>query len=150
MKYALPLIGLLLVLVACAPQQQPMPAVQPDEVLEPQVPDQAMPVPGEDVSDTEVVPDVEAAPERHAGPSKVVDVEIKGFRFNPATIAINAGDSVRWTNQDSAPHDAAGDGWSTRTPMRKGEADEVRFDTPGTYEYICSIHPNMKGTVVVE
>jgi plastocyanin len=34
--------------------------------------------------------------------------------------------------------------------MRKGEADEVRFDTPGTYEYICSIHPNMKGTVVVE
>jgi plastocyanin len=77
-------------------------------------------------------------------------VEIKGFAFNPATITVPAGTTVTWTNQDAAPHTATADDKSFDTGrLDQGQSGSFTFDTPGTYTYTCTFHPNMKGTVVV-
>jgi plastocyanin len=77
-------------------------------------------------------------------------VEIKGFAFNPPMIEVPSGTTVTWTNQDTAPHTAtAEDGSFDTGRLNQGQSGEVTFDQPGTYTYICTFHPNMKGTVVV-
>jgi len=78
-------------------------------------------------------------------------VTIAGFAFDPATVTIQVGDSVTWTNEDSAPHTAtAGDGSFDTGQLATGDSETVTFDTAGTFAYICSIHPQMTGSVVVE
>jgi len=64
-------------------------------------------------------------------------------------VTIREGDTVTWTNVGQAPHDAAGDGWSTEL-LVNGGGDSVRFRKAGTYAYVCTIHPQMTGTVVVQ
>jgi plastocyanin len=77
-------------------------------------------------------------------------VEIKGFAFNPPMIEVSAGTTVTWTNQDTAPHTATADDGSFDTGrLNQGQSGTFTFDHPGTYTYICTFHPNMKGTVVV-
>ena len=81
-------------------------------------------------------------------------VEIKDFAFTPATIKIKVGDTVTWTNQDSAEHTVTADTESNDAPMSellaKGESYKFTFTKAGTYTYHCTPHPNMKGTVIVE
>src|SRR5688572_6919406 len=78
-------------------------------------------------------------------------VTIAGFAFDPATVTIQVGDSVTWTNEDSAPHTAtAGDGSFDTGQLAQGDSEAVTFDTAGTFAYVCSIHPQMTGSVVVE
>lgn len=77
-------------------------------------------------------------------------VDIVDFTFGPNSVTITAGGTVTWTNSDSAPHTATGDGGSFDTgTIESGGSASITFDTPGTYSYICSIHPDMTGTVVV-
>ena len=80
------------------------------------------------------------------------DIEISGFAFNPSTLTISKGASVVWTNKDSAPHTIVSDtGWEINSDtISKGNTYVHIFNTPGTYEYHCGIHPSMKGKVVVE
>lgn len=75
-------------------------------------------------------------------------VTISGFAFGPAAITINAGDTITWTNQDAAPHTATGSGFDTGN-LAKGQSGSHTFATAGTFSYVCSIHPSMKGTVTV-
>ncbi len=77
-------------------------------------------------------------------------VTIAGMAFDPAALAIAAGDSVVFTNADRAPHTAtAEDGsWDTGR-LSRGAAAEVAFGSPGTYAYFCAIHPSMRGTITV-
>ena len=78
-------------------------------------------------------------------------VSIAGFAFDPATVTIQVGDSVTWTNTDSAAHTAtAGDGSFDTGQLADGASETVTFDTAGTFDYICTIHPQMAGSVVVE
>jgi plastocyanin len=78
-------------------------------------------------------------------------VTIKGFAFDPATVTIKAGESVTWTNQDSANHTVVGDkGEFTSGDLANGATFTFKFDTAGTYAYKCSIHPSMAGTVIVQ
>lgn len=80
--------------------------------------------------------------------NKPQTVEIAEFKFGePVTVAI--GTKVTWKNLDDAPHNAVGDKFKT-ADLEKGESDTVTFDEPGTYDYICTFHPYMKGSVVVE
>lgn len=78
-------------------------------------------------------------------------VEIDSFQFAPRELSVATGDTVTWTNLDSAKHAIKGEG---NTPAQsedldQGETYEFTFDQPGTYPYICSIHTSMRGTVVV-
>ena len=80
------------------------------------------------------------------------DVEISGSAFNPSTITILKGASVVWANKDSAKHTIVSDSGDefNSDPISRGGNYAHTFNTPGTYEYHCSIHPSMKGMVIVE
>ena len=75
-------------------------------------------------------------------------VSIVDFSFQPTTLNVTPGTVVTWTNEDSAPHTATGDDFDTGM-LNRGDSNSVTFDTPGTYDYICTYHPSMAGSVVV-
>lgn len=77
-------------------------------------------------------------------------VSISGFAFAPASITINAGDRVTWTNSDAVAHTATARNGSFDTgDIGPGQSASVRFTQPGTYAYICTPHPTMTGTIRV-
>jgi plastocyanin len=77
-------------------------------------------------------------------------VEIEDFAYNPDPVTIEEGGKVIWLNKDSAPHTAtAEDGSFDTGTLDEGKLKSETFKEPGTYEYICSIHPQMHGTVEV-
>ncbi len=78
----------------------------------------------------------------------VNSVEIKGFAFNPATITVAKGTTVTWTNKDSAAHTVTGSGFDSGS-LSKGQTFSYTFNEAGTFDYICTIHPSMKGKVIV-
>lgn len=80
------------------------------------------------------------------------DVEIKGFAFNPETVTIPKGATIIWTNSDSASHTIVSDDGNeiSSNSFSKGETFAHTFNTPGTYNYHCGIHPSMKGKIIVE
>jgi amicyanin len=78
-------------------------------------------------------------------------VNIDNFTFGPEKLIVKAGTTVTWTNEDDIPHTVAS---STKAFKSKAldtdDSFSFTFTTPGTYEYFCSLHPHMVGTVVVE
>jgi plastocyanin len=76
---------------------------------------------------------------------------IENFAFSPATLTVKAGTTVTWTNRDSAPHTVTSDaGAFGSDTMPRGGTYQFTFSQPGTFTYHCSIHPSMKGTVIVQ
>jgi plastocyanin len=79
----------------------------------------------------------------------VTTVVAKHTRFSPAAIEVPAGTEVTWSFQDGpVPHNVEGDGWESGDPQRSGTFRRT-FDQPGTYDYACTLHPQMTGRVVV-
>ena len=77
-------------------------------------------------------------------------VRMAGSRFEPATLTIAPGSTVRWFNDDSLPHTVtATDGSWDSGNLAPGGKFERRFDSPGTYAYLCRYHPGQTGTIVV-
>ena len=77
-------------------------------------------------------------------------VTIKNFAFSPSGSSVHVGDTITWTNQDIAPHTAtAKDGSFDTGTINKNKSGSHTFTKAGTFPYICSIHPSMKGTVTV-
>lgn len=77
-------------------------------------------------------------------------VAIQSFSFVPASITIAAGDTVVFTNRDGAPHTATADSGAFDTGRLGRDASaQLTFSTPGTYDYFCSLHRNMRGTITV-
>ena len=77
-------------------------------------------------------------------------IPIKHFMFMPMEVTVPAGTDVTWENQDGEPHTVV----SLTGDFRSQALDEKdkfthRFDQPGTYKYLCSIHPKMVGTITV-
>lgn len=78
-------------------------------------------------------------------------VTIQNFTFSPATLTVKVGDKVTWTNQDSAGHSATADDGSFDTGViAQGQSGSNTFTKAGTYTYHCSVHPMMKGTIIVQ
>ena len=75
-------------------------------------------------------------------------VQMRDFSFSPATITVDVGDSVTWVNAGEEPHNAVGDDFSTSL-LDAGESGSKSFSSAGTFSYICTVHPQMKGTVKV-
>ena len=76
---------------------------------------------------------------------------ISDYRFTPATVTVIVGDTVTWTNDGPARTRRRRHGGSFDTGIfPAGESRSATFDEAGTFAYICTPHPNMKGTVVVE
>jgi amicyanin len=75
---------------------------------------------------------------------------IKNFAFDPASITVKAGSTVRWVNQDSVPHRIVFADGADSTVLAGMQSWSRKFDQAGTYDYACTIHPTMLGTVIVE
>jgi plastocyanin len=84
----------------------------------------------------------------HSAAAKIVTV--KSFKFSPATVKIKTGQSVTWRFKDApTPHNVKGGGGiKSKASITTGSYTH-KFTKKGTFSYICTIHPNMKGKVVV-
>lgn len=86
-----------------------------------------------------------------SAPTASNSVQISNFSYSPATLTVKVGDSVTWTNQDNVAHSAtANDGSFDTGLLDKGKSGTATFSKAGTYSYHCSLHPNMKATIIVQ
>jgi plastocyanin len=79
-------------------------------------------------------------------------VMMQNYAFSPASLTVNAGDTVTWTQHDTAPHNVV----TTSAPvavhspeLSQGQSWSYTFTTPGTYSYYCTVHPDMRAQVTV-
>jgi amicyanin len=79
------------------------------------------------------------------------DVTIDNFTFSPQTLTIKAGTKVTWVNRDDIPHTVASTTKAFKSPaLDTDDTYSFTFTAAGNYEYFCSLHPHMTGTVMVE
>ncbi len=81
------------------------------------------------------------------------NVSILNLAFTPREITIRQGDTVRWTNNDPYAHTVTSAGNFDSGSLAQGQTFQFTFNTPGTYDYICSIHPPQympAGRIIVE
>jgi plastocyanin len=91
----------------------------------------------------------DSEPESLPAEAAAGEVAAVDFAFEPETAEIDADDSVTWTNEGDTIHNVKGTGFFSEA-IDPGDSYEHRFDKPGTYEYLCNLHPDqMRGTVVV-
>jgi plastocyanin len=76
-------------------------------------------------------------------------VTIENFVFTPARLVVHKGDAVTFVNNDIVRHDVTGKGWSAGTVL-VGSSGVATLNEAGTFDYICTRHPGMQGTIVVE
>jgi plastocyanin len=78
-------------------------------------------------------------------------IKIDNFTFSPAKLAVAKGAKVTWTNDDDIPHTIVLTAIGVRSKAIDTEkAFSYRFDKAGTFSYICGLHPQMHGQVVVK
>jgi plastocyanin len=84
-----------------------------------------------------------------AGQNKI---EIKDFAFNPQTLTVKSGEKVTWINRDEEPHTIVSveKQFKKSTALDTDQEFTITAGAPGTYNYFCSVHPKMTGTIVVE
>jgi plastocyanin len=91
-----------------------------------------------------------------AGGGKVTAVSLKNIQFNPKSITVAAGGTVKWTNDDSVSHDVTKTGgpgpkFSSGTGnLANGATYKHVFAKAGTYQIVCTVHPGMTQTVTVK
>jgi plastocyanin len=91
-----------------------------------------------------------AAPQVAAQPLNTIRIDVENFMFAPLSMTVKAGATVTWINLDQEPHTVmSADGLFRSGALDTGDSFSFRFDKPGTYRYVCTIHPRMVGTVVV-
>jgi plastocyanin len=81
--------------------------------------------------------------------AEVVQVKIEKLAFTPQQVSAHVGDTIEWANGDFVAHTAtARDGsWNVMIPAN-GSGSLV-LKTAGTFDYYCTVHPNMTGQVTV-
>ena len=110
----------------------------------------AMAIPGGGSSGAMVMPAGGGPAQASNVPAHTDQVQITNFAFAPAVIKVAAGATVTWTNEDTTQHDVFAPPVGLQSPvLNQNDTYTHTFSSPGTYPYICSIHPFMHGTVVV-
>lgn len=91
-----------------------------------------------------------SAPAAQPASSGLVQVDIKGFSFVGKTTRVDAGTTVIWKNMDAVAHTVTSDNrFFDSGALLKNQTYSYTFNTPGTYTYHCSLHPDMVGEIVV-
>lgn len=103
------------------------------------------------IGTTQTTPPQTITPPATTAPVDVA-VNIKGFAFSPSTVIIKEGAKVTWTNNDSVSHTVTSDlGKLLDSPtLAPGASFSFTFTKPGAVSYHCTLHPSMKGTIVIE
>jgi plastocyanin len=128
------------------PAAEPAPVSQPAPAEPAPAQQVAAPAPAEEQAQAEPA---QAKPPkaRAAAPGSVT---IRDFSFSPASVTVNVGEAVTWTNSGPTAHSAtATDGSFDTGVFPKGQSRSHTFQEAGTFSYICTPHPQMKGTVRV-
>lgn len=73
----------------------------------------------------------------------------QGFAFSPQTLTVKVGDTVTFTNQDSASHNVKIDGQELGA-QAQGESKTWTASKAGTFPFSCVIHPSMTGQITVQ
>jgi plastocyanin len=88
------------------------------------------------------------------GTAKAQDADtvvMKNFDFSPMMLTVKAGTTVTWKNLDGEPHTVVSpDGVFRSHALDQGDTFTFKFDKPGTYKFVCSIHPKMMAEIVVQ
>lgn len=87
-----------------------------------------------------------------ANAAESVVVEIKEYKFQPATVTVKVGTTVKWVNKEKRTSHSVwfkDEGLPESDRFFPEESWQRTFDKPGTYPYTCGPHPEMFGTVVV-
>ena len=80
----------------------------------------------------------------------VTHMNMQNFAYQYTNMQVRAGTTVTWTNQDSAPHSVTfKNGMKESGLLYQGQSFSYTFNTPGTYQYYCTVHPYMVATVTV-
>lgn len=88
--------------------------------------------------------EVPRQPGSDAAPSPGATISITADGYTPRTLSVSVGSTVRWTNHDSAAHNVGGSGLVSGV-LEPGQGYSHRFDMPGVYQYICTLHPEAEG-----
>lgn len=84
-------------------------------------------------------------------PEGTVFVSMGDNFYQPQTVTVTRGASVRWTNEGAVAHTVVSDTGLWQSDLLSPTWwFEVRFDEPGTFDYHCSVHDGMTGRVIVE
>ena len=78
-------------------------------------------------------------------------VRIENFKFVPERLEVAAGDTIVWTNKDILPHSVTAEQAKIESgELQTGKSFKLVARKPGEIDYICRLHPVMKGVVVVK
>ncbi|HET6999227.1 MAG TPA: cupredoxin domain-containing protein [Solirubrobacterales bacterium] len=91
-----------------------------------------------------------AAAEETARSSRTATVDIVNFAYKPPTLMVGRGSTVVFANTSRTAHTATRKGSFTTGRIKAGKSVSVRFGQKGTFAYHCTIHPFMKGKVIVD
>ncbi|HZB07175.1 MAG TPA: cupredoxin family copper-binding protein [Thermoleophilaceae bacterium] len=131
-----------------APEPEPELAPAPAAAPEPAPP---APEPQVLADERETAPKPKPKPKPTALAAASGSVTIVDFDFSPGTITVGVGDTVTWVNNGPTPHSATSSNGAFDTGIfPAGESRSHTFNEAGTFSYICTPHPNMRGTVVVQ
>ena len=75
------------------------------------------------------------------------EIQVVDNAFKPGTIEVSVGDTVTWVWKGAVKHNVRGPGFDG--PTQKSGTFEHTFNSAGSFKYVCTIHPGMKGTVKV-
>ena len=126
---------------------EPAPAPEPPAAA----PEETAPAPEPPAVEPEPKPKPKSEPAAKAVAAASSSVTIADFQFTPAQITIDQGDTVTWTNNGPSAHSATAPGGSFDTGIfPAGQSRSHTFNEAGTFAYICTPHPNMHGTIVVQ
>jgi plastocyanin len=82
-------------------------------------------------------------------PGETHNVVMANIAFSPTPISIAVNDVVRWTNNDAEPHNVVGSNFSSPGNLAQNGTYERQFTAAGTFDYVCTLHAGMTGSVIV-
>jgi len=78
------------------------------------------------------------------------EVWMENTAYNPQQLSVDIGATVTWINKDGVDHTVtSGEGLFDSGNISAGGTFEYTFDSAGTYNYGCTIHPDMSGSINV-
>ena len=105
------------------------------------------------VADTQSVTQSQAEPAAaNAADAADYTIAIKDYAFAQKSLTVNVGDTVKWTNEDTAPHTVtttSGPASFDSGNLSKGQSFSYTFTKAGTYDYYCAVHPDMTAEITV-
>ncbi len=111
----------------------------------------------EDLEPTEPLTGTEDTDDTEGGLAGMLEVNIADFMFDPQELTVQVGDTVTWTNNDDVPHTVTAGTVDMPTPeefdsgqLQPGDTFSYTFDEAGTFDYFCTLHPDMTATIIVE